>query len=121
MPVASHAVMEIHWRNPGELDEAERDQAEERLARLADGHNDLIDVWVDVESESGHHRNGPRRVAIRCQARRAELVAHGEADEPATALHHALETFSREVHRLRDKRRERRARTAPRIPEEEAP
>ncbi|MCP5060767.1 MAG: hypothetical protein GY937_29070 [bacterium] len=100
--------MEVHWRNPGELADANREAAEERIERLAEGHHDLIDIWVDVEAANAHHRHGPRKVTIRCQARRAELVAHGVASEPEPALHDALEVFSREVHKLRDKRRERR-------------
>ncbi|MCP3986715.1 MAG: HPF/RaiA family ribosome-associated protein [bacterium] len=100
--------MEVHWRNPGELTDSVREAAEDRITRLADGHSDLIDVWVDIEAAGGHHRKGPRQVTIRCQARRAELVAHGVASDPEPALHDALEVFSREVHRLRDKRQTRR-------------
>ena len=107
--------MEIHWRHPGELKDEEREAAEKRLRRLADGHTDLIDVWVDVEPSSDHHRKGQERVAIRCQARQADVVAHAEADEVGLALRRALQTFERDVRRLRSRRTDRRV-EAPRPP-----
>jgi hypothetical protein len=67
--------MEIHWRNPNGIDEEERVAAEQRLQGLAQGHTDLIDLWIDV-ARTPHHRKGAEEVTIRCQARGAELVAH---------------------------------------------
>lgn len=99
--------MEIHWRNPNGLDEEEREAAEQRLQGLAHGHTDLIDLWIDV-ARTPHHRKGAEEVTIRCQARGAELVAHGRHAETPLALREALQTFGREVKRLRERRRDRR-------------
>lgn len=99
--------MQVHWRNPNELSEETRRDAETRLQRLSDGHTDLIDAWIDI-ARDGHHRKGNGRVAIRCQARGAELVAHGEREDVELALHEALEVFAREVKRMRERRKDRR-------------
>lgn len=101
--------MEIHWRNAQEIPELARAKAAEQLGKLAEHHRDLIDVFVDVERKSAHHRAGSRRVEIRCQARGADLVAHGEADELGLALRDAVRTFRREVERMRGRRRDARA------------
>lgn len=107
----------MHWRNAQEIDDEQRTKAEEQIAKLAERHRDLIDVFVDVERPSGHHKQGTRRVELRCQARGAELVAHGEADDVELALREALRTFRREVERLRARRRDSRSR--PPSPREE--
>ena len=99
--------MQVHWRHPNELSEEMREDAEARLQRLANGHTDLIDTWIDVALD-GHHRKGNGRVAIRCQARGAELVAHGEREDAELALQQALEVFEREVKRMRERRKDRR-------------
>jgi ribosome-associated translation inhibitor RaiA len=99
--------VQVHWRNPNEVSEESRQDAEARLQRLANGHTDLIDTWIDV-ARDGHHRKGNGRVAIRCQARGTELVAHGEREDSELALHEALEVFSREVKRMRERRKDRR-------------
>ena len=102
--------MEIHWRNAHEVDDVQREKAEQKIAKLSEHHRDLIDVFVDVERASAHHRSGARRVELRCQARGAELVARGEADDVGLALREALRTFRREVERLRGRRRDARSR-----------
>lgn len=98
--------MEIHWRNAQEIADEQRAKVAEQIEKLASRHRDLIDVFVDVEKPTGHHRKGQRRVEIRCQARGADLVATGEADELGLALRDALRTFRREVERLRSRRRD---------------
>lgn len=100
--------MEIHWRNAQEIDEAQREKAVAQLAKLGSRHRDLIDVFIDVERPSAHHRKGERCVEIRCQARGADLVATGKADDLGLALRDALRTFRREVGRLRSRRRDAR-------------
>jgi ribosome-associated translation inhibitor RaiA len=100
--------VQVHWHHPNELSDEIRDDAEARLQRLADGYTDLIDTWVDVVRDA-HHRKGNGRVAIRCQARGADLVAHGEREDAELALLDALTVFEREVKRMRDRRKERRA------------
>jgi ribosome-associated translation inhibitor RaiA len=104
--------MQIHWRNAQEIDEAQRGDAAAQLEKLAEHHSDLIDLFVDVERASPHHKQGERRVEIRCQARGAELIAHGAADELGLALREALRTFRREVERLRERRRDARSKPA---------
>ena len=104
--------MELHWRNAQEIDAEQRAKAAALLEKLAAHHRDLIDLFVDVERASAHHKQGTRRVEIRCQARGAELVAHGEADDLALALREALRTFRREVERLRERRRDARSKPA---------
>jgi cold shock CspA family protein len=100
--------MEIHWRNPNGLDDEERVATEQRLQELASGHTDLIDLWIDV-ARTPHHRKGAEEVTIRCQARGAELIAHGRHAETPLALREAIQTFQREVKRLRSRRRDRRS------------
>jgi len=99
--------VQVHWRHPNELSDEIREDAEARLQRLANGRTDLIDTWIDVALD-GHHRKGNGRVAIRCQARGAELVAHGEREDAELALQQALEVFEREVKRMRERRKDRR-------------
>jgi len=99
--------VQVHWRHPNEVSEEIRQDAEQRLQRLANGHTDLIDTWIDVALD-GHHRKGHGRVAIRCQARGTEIVAHGNREDADLALHEALEVFEREVKRMRERRKDRR-------------
>jgi ribosomal subunit interface protein len=101
--------MEIHWHNASEIDAALHAKVDEQLERLASHHRDLIDIHVDVERRSEHHRSGARRVEIRCQARGATLVAHGSNDNLSVAMHAALRDFRREVQRMRERRRDARS------------
>ena len=107
--------MRIQWHNPNVIRDADRDHVHERLAALGEGHSDLIDVWVDVQPNP-HHRHGGNEVTIRCQARGADLVAQRTADEPSQALWEALRTFERDVHRLRERRTDRRTERPPSPP-----
>lgn len=95
--------MEIHWRSPGALAEEDREVAEKKLLQLAEGHQDLIDVWIDVGDDS-HHQKGTEHVTVRAQVRRADIVAGGDDIETRLALRNALNTFTRELKRLRDRR-----------------
>ena len=99
--------MEIHWRNARDITTEDRENATDRIERLAADHTDLIDVWLDFE-KSAHHRKGVATVTIRCQARQAELVAHGSHQDGPMALRDALERFEREVQKMRQRRRQRR-------------
>lgn len=101
--------MELHWRNPGALSTSEQELARERIESLAEGHRDLIDVWVDVDPSSAHHRKGAERVTIRAQVRGSNLVAHAEEETLRPALRAALDRFERELLRRRDKRADPRA------------
>lgn len=107
--------MEIHWRNPNALSLDVQRATEARLESLAEGHTDLIDIWIDIQ-KSTHHRHGNDRVAIRCMARRSELVADGRDDQVEPALRKALDSFEREVRRYRDKNGGRTLRSEPEPP-----
>lgn len=114
--------MEIHWVGLTDLEEAARSRAETRIERLTAGHQDLIDLRI-AGRETNHHHTG-QEVRITCQARGRELVASRTATDFGLALHEALDAFEREVHRLREKRRDRsrkppRSGVAPQIPETE--
>jgi cold shock CspA family protein/ribosome-associated translation inhibitor RaiA len=108
--------MEIHWRKAEALSAAEKELARERIESLAHGHRDLIDVWIDVEPSSPHHRKGAERVSIRAQVRGATIVAHAQEEELRPALRAALDRFDREILRLRDKRQDRRVARPPSSP-----
>jgi len=108
--------MQIHWRKADQLSAAERELARERIESLAHGHQDLIDVWVEVEPSSAHHRMGAERVSIRAQARGKTIVAHAEEAQLRPALRAALDRFDREVMRMRHKRLQRRTAPPPSSP-----
>jgi cold shock CspA family protein/ribosome-associated translation inhibitor RaiA len=101
--------MEIHWRHLEEIAAAQRAAVEGRLRALADGHDDLIDIWL-TGSSSRHHRHGGKEVQLRCQARRRELVAERTRADLGQALDEVVDTFEREVHELRQRRTEERRR-----------
>jgi cold shock CspA family protein/ribosome-associated translation inhibitor RaiA len=102
---ASEASMEIHWVGLSELDESERAQAEARFQLLAEGHNDLIDLRI-TGHRTRHHQHGEQEVRITCQARGREIVATRTRPDLGLALNEVLDAFEREVHRLREKRRD---------------
>ncbi len=66
--------MDTPWVGLGELATSERSAAETRLERLAEGHDDLIDLRVSGH-QNGHHQHGGKEVRIVCRARGRELVA----------------------------------------------
>jgi len=99
--------VEIHWRNMDEIDEAKRGVIEERLRGLAEGHTDLIDLWI-TGSRSGHHRHGDQEVRLRCQARGREIVAARTRPDLGQSLDEVLDAFEREVRKLRDRRTDHR-------------
>lgn len=107
--------MEIHWRKAEKLTEDEREAAERLLESLAADHNDLIDVWIEVD-ESPHHRQGNATVSIRCQARGEDLVVRERAHEPSQALRDVLDAFDRDVRKMRDRRLSRRTERPPAPP-----
>ena len=99
--------MEIHWTHMEGADPEERALANKRLAQLAEGHEDLIDVRI-VGRPSQHHRHGGQEVRIVGMARGRELVAARERESLGLALHEALDAFEREVTKLRERRRDKR-------------
>ena len=113
---APEVTVQIHWRNPHAVSAEEREAVEDRIHGLAEGHSDLIDIWIDLE-ESTHHRRGADSVTLRCQARGTEIVTHGQGDEPTPALRIALDTFERDVKRMRERRTDRRSERPPAPPQ----
>ncbi len=107
--------MEIHWRKAEKLTDDERGAAESLLESLAGDHNDLIDIWIEVD-ESPHHRQGNATVSIRCQARGEELVVRERATDPSLALRDTLDAFDRDVRKMRGRRRSRRTERPPAPP-----
>lgn len=100
--------MEIHWRNGDGIPGKEKEKIEARLRALAETHRDLIDIRINIK-RSGHHRRGGQEVVIACQARGKEIVATREQPEAAVALNEAVDVLERQVVKLRDRRRTRRA------------
>lgn len=97
--------MEIHWVGMSELDEPERARIEARLEGLGEGHSDLIDIRI-TGHRTRHHQHGAQEVRITCQARGREIVAARTRPDIGLALDEALDAFEREVHKLREKRRD---------------
>jgi cold shock CspA family protein/ribosome-associated translation inhibitor RaiA len=106
--------MEIHWAHLSDLNPELRAAIEARLQRLAEGHNDLIDVRIGGQA-GRHHRHGGHSVRITCQARGQQIVATRERAELGLALNEVLDDFEREVLELRRIRREARS-ERPRLP-----
>ena len=98
--------MEVHWVGLTDIAESERARAEERVIRLADRGNDLIDLRITGRA-SRHHQHGDKEVRITCQARGQAIVAARTCPDLGLALHEALDVFEREVTRLREKRQDR--------------
>jgi len=100
--------MEIHWRNGNGIPKDEIDKIEARLRTLAETHEDLIDVRISIKP-TGHHRHGGHEVSIACHARRKDIVAARTRPEVGLALNEAVDALERQVHKLRQKRRTKRA------------
>jgi ribosomal subunit interface protein len=99
--------LEIHWVHVEGISEQQRLVTEERIRRLGEGNDDLIDVRIAGRT-SGHHRHGDQEIHIACQARGKEIVASRTRADLGLALDEALDAFEREVHELRRRRRDRR-------------
>lgn len=97
--------VEIHWVGLSGLEASERAAIEARLRSLAEGHSDLINLRI-TGSRTHHHKHGGTEVSITCQARGREVVAGRERPDLRQALDEVLDAFEREVHRMRDKRRD---------------
>lgn len=97
--------MKIHWVGFRELEDSVRAEVEARLEGLAAKHTDLIDLRI-AGRQTRHHQHGEREVRITCQARGREIVAARTRADLGLALNEALDVFEREVHRLREKRRD---------------
>lgn len=99
--------MEIHWVHTGEVPEPLREAAEQRIRALAEGHTDLIDVRITAHT-TPHHRLGAQEIKLTCEARGKELVAERSNTDLGLALNEVIDTFEREVWRMRHKRTQRR-------------
>lgn len=99
--------MEIHWSHTEEISEDARHAIEARLAALARGHTDMIDLRI-VGRGSSHHRHGGKEIRVICQVRGREIVAVRSAAELGLALDQAIDAFEREVRKLREIRNNHR-------------
>jgi ribosomal subunit interface protein len=101
--------MQIHWAQFPELESARQAAAEDRIRRLAQGHDDLLDVHI-VAQPTNHHRHGGQRVKLSCMFLGRQVVASCESEDLELALHEVLEGLERQIHKLRELRREDRDR-----------
>jgi cold shock CspA family protein/ribosome-associated translation inhibitor RaiA len=108
--------MQIHWVHPGIFRDAQRSAVEQRIAALAAGHSDVIDVRITART-TAHHRHGEQEVRIVCQARGQEIVATRIRPEAGLALDEAIDAFEREVRALRSRRNDPRGLAEPAPPE----
>ena len=99
--------MQIHWVHPDLIPDEQRAATEKRLAVIAEGHSDLIDVRITVRA-TPHHRRGAQEVRIVCDARGGELVVTRERPDAAVALEEAVEAFERAVRERRLRRNDPR-------------
>jgi len=99
--------MEIHWAHMQDIESSQREKVDLRIRQLAEGNQDLIDVRITGRT-TGHHKHGDQEVRIVCQARGREIVASRARPDLGLALEEAMEAFEREVHRLRERRAEKR-------------
>jgi ribosome-associated translation inhibitor RaiA len=99
--------MQIHWTDLHCLSAAEREAVEQRLQRLARGHDDLQTVRLAVET-SLHHTHGNKQARIASFVRGTPIAIHRERPELDIAIEEALADFESEVRRIRQ-----RAATAP--------
>jgi len=113
---AQGVAVKIHWTKLTGLRETARHRIEARLRQLADGHRDLLDIHIAGRDmpRAGHE------VKITCSAHGHAITVAQEHARVAGALHGVVEDFEREVHRLRDRRQDRRRMPADR-PELEPP
>jgi ribosomal subunit interface protein len=107
--------VEIHWHDVETLSEAERSAIEERIARLASHHSDLIDIRITGRT-TRHHRRGNQEVRITADVRGSEIVAARTRTELGLAMNEAMDAFERELRRMRGRRRSRRSEQAPAPP-----
>lgn len=92
--------MEIHWIDVHCLSAAEREAVEERLRRLAQGHDDLLTVRLAVETNL-HHAHGHKQARIASFVRGIPIAIHREQPELEVAIEEALNSFESEVQRVR--------------------
>jgi cold shock CspA family protein len=109
-------ILEIHWVGLKDLPATEREGIVARVEGLAKGHDDLIDLRI-TGRRSGHHQHGDQEIRITCQARGRELVAARIRPDLGLALNECMDAFEREVHRMREKRRDMSRRGVPEPPE----
>jgi ribosome-associated translation inhibitor RaiA len=112
MSAQGAAEVLIHWSRMTGLRESARHHIESRLLHLAAGHFDLSDIRIAVHDapQAGH------QVKITCSTRGHAITVAQEHTRMGSALRSAVEGFEREVHRLRDRRRDERRLPAKQLP-----
>lgn len=82
-------------------------EAEQRLRKLAEGHNDIIGAAVSLDELTGDETPHFYQARIVVYMRPSDLASVEKADDPVTALEEALESIERQVRDYREKLRER--------------
>jgi cold shock CspA family protein/ribosome-associated translation inhibitor RaiA len=94
--------MDIHWDDLAEVGEEERERIEARLRRLTAQHDDVLSIRIAGHA-SPHHRHGGREVHITAQAKGRRIAASRSGADLAQALHDALDVFTHELRRSRER------------------
>jgi ribosome-associated translation inhibitor RaiA len=112
--------MEIHWDGLQEIRQEQRDAIEARLRTLGEQHDDLMAIRV-VGTPSAHHKHGGSEVHVHATLKGRELAASRSAPDLPAALHEAVDAFTHELRKLREKETHRRGETSRRIKPREEP
>jgi cold shock CspA family protein/ribosome-associated translation inhibitor RaiA len=104
--------MEIHWIDLDEIEAADRTRIEARLRALAEAHTDLIGVRITGRS-TRHHRHGEQEVRVTAEVRGRTVTAARTRSDLGLSLNEAIDVFEGELHKLRERRRDRREPRAP--------
>jgi ribosome-associated translation inhibitor RaiA len=95
--------VQIHWAQFPERMNTQRAAAEERLQRLELSGGEL-QVHIAARAIHLHGQRG-QVVTVRCRILGRELLACCQRESLGGALHEAVESFERQVHELRERRR----------------
>lgn len=87
-------------------DEPLRNEAEEALSALAEGHTDMIGAAVAVEELTGAETPHSYRARIVVYMRPSDISVDQKESDPLTALQQALNAIERQIRESRDQLRE---------------
>jgi ribosome-associated translation inhibitor RaiA len=97
----------IDYYNEINDDEMLYNEAESRILKLADNHNDIIGAMVKLTNQAyGRQTNYANEATIRIFIRGEDVVVTEQAEQPMIALKSALSTIERRVREHRTKLRE---------------
>jgi ribosome-associated translation inhibitor RaiA len=105
----------IDYYNEVNDDQSLYDEAESRIIKLADNHDDIIGAMVKLTNQAyGRQTNYAIEATIRIFIRGEDVVVTEQAEQPQIALKSALSTIERQVreHRARLRESSRRGGTS---------